>query len=420
MFNSVCLATLKIQGIIKDSQTNEVLVFASLGLKKYPIGTCSNQYGEFQLVVDDSLANEILTVSEIGYESKEYKISEMNSNYFEIMLVPITIQLDEVQVLPSITAEELLKRVIKNHSRNYPFGFCYYDVFFRDLVYDGALKAKIKNCRLTEAAVNVEEFGLDSYREPKFKVHEIRNSFNYVETSKLAKLIAFWGLCNPLSWIYAYEDLISRNNLKKLLKNDCYSKEILDVSSFEGSPVYRLELREKYVKYMGLTANCTRAYNSIILYVNSKNWAIQEAEKNWMVKNDSMDGAFVSERQTAMKMQEFNNKYYLKLIDFDGGVIDEYYKFGKDIDYKHKTTILVNDIILDRKSIERIRLRNAMKTDLPLWNVEYKYNPEFWKTYNILLDEPIDPSVEKDLEREAPLYNQFNDGGLKNSKKPAY
>ena len=134
---------------------------------------------------------------------------------------------------------------------------------------------------------------------------------------------------------------------------------------------------------------------------------------NWK----SLNGEFSPFSQVQIKMQEFNGKYYLKLIDFDGYLTDDFFKVGKDDSYRHKTSVLVNDVIIDRKSIERIRLRNAMKTDLPLWNVEYNYNPEFWETYNILLDEPIDPSIKKNLEHEVPLDNQFNDGGLKNSKK---
>ena len=116
-------------------------------------------------------------------------------------------------------------------------------------------------------------------------------------------------------------------------------------------------------------------------------------------------------------MQEFNGKYYLKLLDFDSVIPDECSKIDNDHIYLHKAFILVNNIVLDRKTIERIRHRNAMKTDLPLWNVEYQYNPEFWNTYNILLDKPIDPSVKKDLEQEVPIDRQFNDGGITNSKK---
>ena len=413
VFSELCMATIKLQGIIKDSQTKEVLVYVSLGFKKYPIGTCSNLNGEFQLVVDDSLSNETLTVSHVGYESKEYKIREMDSNYFEILLDPKSIQLDEVLVLPQITAEEVLKKVIKNHSRNYPFGFSYYETFFRDLIRNDAQEAQAKNSRMTEAAINIEDFGLDSYREAKFKVHEIRNSFNYVESDKRLNYFMFTGIQNPVSWMYKGNNIISQHYLKNLLKDKCYSKEIIGLTVFDGTPLYILELRQKYFKFFGMTMNVTGGYKTNIFYVNTKDWAIQEAKQLLMTGKDS--SAFILKIE--LKMQKFNGKYYLKLLDYDGYMPDELCKLDKDHQYKHKASILVNDIVLDRKSIERIRLRNAMKTDLPLWNVEYKYNPEFWKTYNILLDKPIDPSVKKELEQEVPLENQFYDGGLKNSKK---
>lgn len=409
----VYAAPIKVQGVVRDSLSKEVLPYASLGLKKYPVGTCSNLIGEFQLIINDSLANENVTVSMMGYETKTFKISDMKGDYFEILLDPKPIQLAEVSVLPQITAEEVLKNVIKNHTRNFPFGFSFYETFFRDLVRNDSPEAldKGKICRMTEAAINIEDFGLDSYRDPKFKVHEIRNSFNYVEDSQHKYFEFLKGIESPVSWIYRSANFVSMYYLKKLLKDDCYSKEIIGLTEFDGTPVYILELREKYMEFLGMKIEMTGVHINDILYVNSKNWAIQEA-KHFTTK-DSLSYLF----KTELKMQEFEGKYYLKLLEYDGIILDEYGKIDKDHFYMHNASILVNDIVLDRKSIERIRRRNAMKTDLPLWNIEYKYNPEFWNNYNILLDKPIDPSVKKDLEQEVPLDNQFNDGGLKNSKK---
>ena len=412
--NMVYAAPVKVQGVVKDSLSKEVLSYANLGLKKYPIGTCTNLNGEFQLIVNDTLANEMITVSMMGYESKSYKISDMKNIYFEILLNPHDFQLGEIKVTPDqLTGEEVLKNVIKNHNRNFPFGFSFYETFFRDLVRNDSPEAMGKIYRMTEAAINIEDFGLDSYRDPKFKIHEIRNSFNYVESSK-QKYFVFTGIQNPVSWIYRTTNFVSRSNLKKLLKDNCYSKEIIGLTEFDGTLVYILELREKYLKFLGMKILelTNGGYNSDILYVNSRNWAIQEA-KHTFIAHDSLSYLLKVE----LKMQEFDGKYYLKLLEYNGIIPDEYSKIDKDHFYMHKASILVNDIVLERKSIERIRLRNAMKTDLPLWNIEYKYNPEFWENYTILLDKPLDTSVIKDLERDESLKNQFKDGGLKNSKK---
>mgnify|MGYP001806995490 CR=1 FL=1 len=50
--------------------------------------------------------------------------------------------------------------------------------------------------------------------------------------------------------------------------------------------------------------------------------------------------------------------------------------------------------------------------------MKYVYDPSFWKNYNILIDKPLDPTVQKDLEKEVPLYDQFIDAGVKNSTNP--
>lgn len=407
-------APVKVQGVVKDSLSKEVLTYASLGLKKYPIGTSTNLNGEFQLIINDSLANEMITVSMMGYESKSYKISDMKGNYFEILLNPRSIQLGEITVSPDqLTGADVLKKVIKNHNKNYPSGFCYYETFFRDLVTDDAKDAKIKNCRLTEAAVNIEDFGLDASRDPKFKVHEIRNSYNYVETSLWSRAI-IWKIKNPLQLIYDYKNIINKEGLKRYLEDECYSKRILEKTYIDDTPTYMLELRQVCNKFLGSTYNNLLSYRTTLLYVNSKNWAIEEVDYKFINRSGIGDSVLF---KANIKMQEYDNKYYLKLINFGGCIADEYIKMGKGVDYKHYSTLSVNSVILERKSIERIRRRNEMKTDIPLWDAQYTYNPEFWENYTILLDKPIETSVIKDLERDESLKNQFKDGGLKNSKK---
>jgi len=407
-------APVKVQGVVKDSLSKEVLSYASLGLKKYPIGTSTNMNGEFQLIVNDTLANEMITVSMMGYESKSYKICDMKGNYFEILLNPRSIQLGEITVSPDqLSGEELLKKVIKNHNKNYPSGFCYYETFFRDLVTDDAKEAKIKNCRLTEAAVNIVEFGLDASRDQKFKIHEIRNSYNYVETS-------FWSrafilkIKNPLEEVYEFKNILSKEVLKKYLEDECYSKRILEKTYLDDVPTYVLELRQSCAKFLGFTNNDLQLYRITKMYVNSKNWTIEEAEYKFINESEIGDSVLY---KVNIRMQEYDHKYYLKLINFSGYITDEYAKIGKGVDYKHYSTLLVNSVILERKSIERIRRRNEMKSDLPLWDAQYSYNPEFWENYTILLDKPLNSSVTKDLEREETLKNQFKDGGFKNSKK---
>jgi len=409
--NAILSLPLRLQGVVKDTQTKEILVFASLGLEKYPMGTCTNLSGEYQLIVDDSLANEIITVSVIGYESKKFRITDMRGDFFEILLDPKTIQLEEVLVLPTLTGEELLKRVIKHHSKNYPFGFCYHETFFRDIMTDNNVHAKMKNCRLTEAAVNIEDFGLDSSRDPKFLVHEIRNSYNYVKTDKWSKAL-IWKIKNPLQEVYLWRNEVSRSDLKKILKDECFSRKISEIKMIGNTPIYVLDIRQESHKFLGQRYNDLKAYKTKRLYVNAKNWAIIEAQHRYIYKKAPNDSVIF--QKVIIKMQEFNNKYYLKLIDYEGPITDEYYKIGDDVNYNHKAELLVNNVFFDRKSIDRIRRRNSMKTDQPLWNSEQKYNPEFWNNYNILLDQPLEKAVINDLERNVPLENQFNDRGSKN------
>ena len=56
-----------VSGIVKNRETGEPLPYASLSLKNHPIGTISNENGEFDFYVPKSKQNDTLSISFIGF-----------------------------------------------------------------------------------------------------------------------------------------------------------------------------------------------------------------------------------------------------------------------------------------------------------------------------------------------------------------
>lgn len=88
-----------VKGSVLDKNTNEGLPYANIMVLGYPVGTTSNEKGDFYLVLDDSLYNEYLIISYIGYESQKISIKECEKN--PISLIPQTYEVSEVTVNPS-------------------------------------------------------------------------------------------------------------------------------------------------------------------------------------------------------------------------------------------------------------------------------------------------------------------------------
>ncbi len=424
----------EMRGKILDIETQKPISYCIVSFKNTSTGTCSNNDGEFIFHYPDSLNQCEVTISCIGYISQHIKLDSINSNAITtIHLTPELYQLSEINIAPNLmSAEDIVSQVIKKMHKNYPRSPYYMEGFLRDKVfnlYDN------KNVRLTEAAVGIEkkEFGGENNAD-KVKVLEIRNSYNYSELGstikeKIEQL--FWGYSNtnPLYSTLQHYDYTNSSNLRILLRNELYSTNFSGNTMFDGNPVKIIDIKEEYAKFLFQKIKAKNAYRLIRLYIDMDNYAILKSELYFImhtpkdsIENQRLHLQFKQDTIAVMSLKQYekiDGKYYLKYATNLGKIHDQpdESKTGETL-YLNETEILINKIITEKKDFERIRLRNSLKKDISLWDMKYVYDPSFWKNYNILIDKPLNPTVQKDLEKEVPLYDQFKDAGVKNTTNP--
>jgi len=422
----------EIRGKILDKETLEVIPFSTISLKNASIGTCSNSRGEFIFNYPDSLKNGELRVKCIGYKTNTLKIESFkNEEIAKIYLEPELYEISEITVGPNQpTATDIVKRVLRNMHKNYSRNPYYMEGFLRDKVFN---LIDYTNTRLTEAAVEIrkKEFGNETNAD-RVKVIEIRNSYNYSKLGSLWKeklTRVFWGYStdNPLYKVLQYKDFTDSKELKELLKNDLYSKSISGYTMFDGKTVVIIDIKEEYVKSLFQKLPAKNLYQLIKLYIDSENYAMLKTETylifKWPKTLENEDFKMHLKQDTiaafAVKQYEkLEGQYYLKYAGYFGRIHDQPDEGDKEHLFWNETELLINRILTNRKEFDRIKHRDLLEKDVPLWDMKYVYDPSFWKNYNILIDKPLDPSVQKDLEKEVPLYNQFMDAGVKNSNKP--
>jgi hypothetical protein len=178
---------------------------------------------------------------------------------------------------------------------------------------------------------------------------------------------------------------------------------------------------------MFMRAKCIYAYSLIRLYIDTENFAMLKTER-YIIDKHPADFIPADLRMKLMKQdsimafaikqyEKIDENYYLKYASLRGRIHDQPDKneAGKTL-YFNETELLINKVITNKKEFDRIKHRDLLKKETPLWDMKYVYDPSFWKNYNILIDKPLDPTVLKDLERDVSLDNQFIDGGERNSK----
>lgn len=120
-----------LHGKIKDHVTGEPLAFATLSINKLGIGTASNIDGYWTLQVPGTAAQEMLSVSFMGYTSKSVPISGLSGNV-TITLQPKSYQMAEVVVTQKDFCKEFLQKAWDAIPQNYPTGPTLCEGFYRE------------------------------------------------------------------------------------------------------------------------------------------------------------------------------------------------------------------------------------------------------------------------------------------------
>ncbi len=107
-----------VSGVITDSENNEPLPFASIRLKNYPIGTISNEIGEFDFYIPKSKRMDTISISFIGFNPYEIAISDINDK-LDVKLNPSLNLLDEV-IVNRPSPLDYIKKALENMDENYP------------------------------------------------------------------------------------------------------------------------------------------------------------------------------------------------------------------------------------------------------------------------------------------------------------
>lgn len=89
-----------ITGQVNDIKGNSI-PYVNIGIKGSKTGTLSDLKGNFNIEIADSLINDTLTFSSIGFEIKNYAIKNMSNKDFKVVLADRIITLNEIKITNS-------------------------------------------------------------------------------------------------------------------------------------------------------------------------------------------------------------------------------------------------------------------------------------------------------------------------------
>jgi hypothetical protein len=99
--SALCLAQVKIAGVIIDKKTKKPVEYVNIGIVEKGVGTVCNEYGRFELTVPQDLRSSPITISRIGYKTSVIEIFKIEGDFtkLKIELQENVLNLNEVNVL---------------------------------------------------------------------------------------------------------------------------------------------------------------------------------------------------------------------------------------------------------------------------------------------------------------------------------
>ncbi len=124
--------SLRISGKIEIYGTNRPLPFANIGVIDHPIGTTSNEQGNFEIILPITYSGEKLSISHLGFLSRKISIPRSDTT-IHVSLAETTVHLPEVQI-KYMNPIHILQNMVDRIPANYPTDTYFLTAFFRETI----------------------------------------------------------------------------------------------------------------------------------------------------------------------------------------------------------------------------------------------------------------------------------------------
>jgi len=405
--------------IISVSDTSGI-PYASISLKNTCLGVVSNEAGRFVFNIPDSLKNDTLSISCLGYKpffKNVYLIKEISD--ILVKLDTTNTELPELMVVPQDFFINLLNKVETNLKNNYPDQIHCLTGFYRELSTDAQEKYYT---RVLEADIIIQDRGIKTNLENiLIKVNELRKSEDYTEYDR-----RFDNYNKVFNKIFPSNNKLYSTFQVDPIRNYFPRK---NTSLFRIFDLFRNKEANNYLEKIIIEPEgnvyviSSNVQDWIArLWVNSWDFAIQKLEVGRYalsgikgsiyskIKEQGMAETTLFRGEIAFQIRihyhEYSGKYYLSFLEYidesDVRKIDGKRFFGYTI-----STFMTNNIFPSRKSFEKIKKVAAFDPNTELKDKAFNYHPSFWESYNLLLESPLLLKAQNDMEQKKKLEEQY-------------
>ena len=376
-------------GTLLDKETGIPISSATVGVRGTSIGSITNQNGDFKLSLPDSLKNDSITFSHIGYLSQDIEFALLIGRHNILSLEPKVVPLQEVVIRRS-DPKKLLREMIERRNKNYSHTPVYLTTFYREGV---QLKNKFQN--LSEAVFKVYKTSSYSSVPDQVKLLKMSRLSNVeAKDSLLVKVKSGIQACIQMDIIKDMPEFLTPS----------VEKGIYDYTS-EG--VTFLEDRFVNVVHFEQKKGISEPLFCGELFLDSETSALLQARLEVhpvYVKNAA--GMFVERRTRNVRMIPQKVVYTISYKPWQGTYYIHHIR--GDLHFKVKRTKMLfgsRDLHIwfemitckvDTEQVVAFPRTERLPTRTIFSDTHFKYDENFWKDFNVIpLEEEISKLIEK-------------------------
>lgn len=381
--------SLRISGTVQQYATQSPIGMVNIGVVDHPIGTVTNDKGDFDIILPRSYAGEELSFSHLGFLSKRVQIPATDT-VLAILLPESAVTLPEVEV-KYMNPIHIIEQMEKNISRNYPSDPYFLTAFFRETIRQDGQYVDV-----SEAVIEVLK---PSYRNA-FDVERAR----FIKGRK-GKSVTEMDLVNfkleggPFH--FSRLDVVRQRDF---LPNDddpavyVYSLDGMGVE--QDKLVYRVKFRprddRKDLLYQGELRIDSESYALVSAVFELTPSSIRRS-RGYLIKRDAR--RFKTRPYFARYVVDYRpwgSRWVLNRVrgEVSLRIIDKSSRERSDI--QTVSEMLVSDFTR-AEGHQRVKVNEMFKADYVLSDRINDFDPDFWENYNIIRP---DEALEKVFLRE--------------------
>ncbi|MCZ4409107.1 prolyl oligopeptidase family serine peptidase [Cryomorphaceae bacterium 1068] len=459
---------IKLEGKVLDGVSKKPLSFAYVTLNGVALGTVTNGEGTFKLNIPQVHSDKSIVFSYLGYERQIIAIDALKKmSPLVVSLEKDVTLIEEVVIKPdkSISAKQLLKKVIKNIEENYSQEPVILEGYYRETVAENGafisyadaaaeihyapyqeksykwsdyrMEAQSSISSLSNSnmyngkSLHRAHFHFQTVKDDQAKVIDSRSSKNLTTTDMFANV-----QCGPMG-VFSKDYLKYKAAFFSDKKFKKFNYELGEVLIDGVGYVYVLSFRTALTKELMEELEAKNSYkpyakahrNKVLqgkIYIDKESFAVLKFEssvpdefKEYFCSYTTMNYKHFDYKLN-IEYQKIGDKYYLKSLRHE----DEFI-LNDTITNNITPYYAVSQFWVDEVKTEEVKPFDmtevfANLTTNQLFDLPLEYHEDFWKDYTAKYPIAIIPdSIRKDMEGKTPLEKQFADKHKRNDSLPA-